>query len=75
MDTVGTGGAKLYPFKDQKDGKKENNYNYYAKKYIGYGILNVDITNNGKTLTGKFYANNNGTIIDQFTIKKPSRTT
>ena len=75
--TVGTGGDSLYPFKDQKDGKKENNYNYhyYAKQYIGYGILNVDITNNGKTLTGKFYANNNGTIIDQFTITKPSRTT
>jgi predicted MPP superfamily phosphohydrolase len=67
--TVGTGGAELYPFKDQKD----SNY-YYAKQYIGYGILNVDITNNGKTLTGKFYSNN-GTIIDQFTITKPSRTT
>jgi hypothetical protein len=73
--TVGTGGAKLYPFKDQKDIKKENNPYYYVKQYIGYGILNVDITNNGKTLTGKFYANNNGTIIDQFTITKPFRTT
>jgi Calcineurin-like phosphoesterase len=74
--TVGTGGKNLYPFKDQKDGKKENNnHYYYAKQYLGYGILNVDITNNGKTLTGKFYANNNGTIIDQFTITKPSRTT
>jgi hypothetical protein len=73
--TVGTGGAELYPFKDQKDSKIENNnHYYYAKQYIGYGILNVDITNNGKTLTGKFYSNN-GTIIDQFTITKPSRTT
>jgi len=70
--TVGTGGKDLYPFKDQKDGKKENNNNqyYYAKQYIGYGILNVGITNNGKTLTGKFYSNNNETIIDQFTIRK-----
>ncbi|HYX57004.1 MAG TPA: hypothetical protein VE818_12675, partial [Nitrososphaeraceae archaeon] len=66
--TVGTGGAKLAPFKDQKDGKRQNNY--FVKQYVGFGILNVDITNNGKTLIGKFYANNNGTIIDQFTIKK-----
>jgi predicted phosphodiesterase len=66
--TVGTGGEDLYPFKDQKDGKRQNNY--FVKHYIGFGILNVDITNNGKTLTGKFYADNNGTIIDQFTIKK-----
>jgi len=29
----------------------------------------VDVTNNGRTLTGKYYANNN-TIIDQFTITK-----
>ena len=70
--TVGTGGAKLYPFKDQKDGKRQNNY--FVKQYVGFGILNVDITNNGKTLIGKFYANNNGTIIDQFTITKPFRT-
>ncbi len=27
--------------------------------------INVDITNNGRTLTGKFYPNNNGTIIDR----------
>ena len=66
--TIGTGGAKLAPFKDQKDGKRQNNY--FVKQYVGFGILNVDITNNGKTLIGKFYANNNGTIIDQFTIKK-----
>jgi hypothetical protein len=36
------------------------------------------MTNNGRTLTGKFYAsnnNNNGMIIDQFIITKPSRTT
>ena len=66
--TVGTGGEHLYPFKDQKDSKKGNNY--YVKDYIGFGILNVDIANNGKTLTGKFYSNNNGTIIDQFSIIK-----
>jgi predicted phosphodiesterase len=66
--TVGTGGRDLYSFKDQKNTEKDNYY--YAKQYIGFGILNIDITNNGKTLTGKFYSNNNGTIIDQFTIKK-----
>jgi len=65
---VGTGGEDIYPFEDQKDTEKENNY--YAKDYEGFGILDVDITNNGKTLTGKFYPNNNGTIIDQFTIIK-----
>jgi hypothetical protein len=44
---------------------------------IGFGTLDVDMTNNGRTLTGKFYAinNNNGMIIDQFIITKPSRTT
>ena len=59
----------IYPFKNQKDSKKGNNY--YVKSYIGFGILDVDMTDNGKTLTGKFYAdNNNGRIIDQFTIIK-----
>ena len=67
--TVGTGGEDLYPYKDQKDSKKGNNY--YVKDYIGFGILDVDMTDNGKTLTGKFYPdNNNGRIIDQFTITK-----
>jgi hypothetical protein len=60
--TVGTGGRHL----DILNGK----INYNIKQYEGFGILNVDITNNGRTLTGKFYANNNGTIIDQFTIVK-----
>jgi hypothetical protein len=64
--TVGTGGDSLYPFTDQKDSEKY----YYVNQYIGFGILNVDITNNGRALTGKFYANNDGKIIDQFTIVK-----
>jgi hypothetical protein len=60
--TVGTGGKDLYSF----DGKKD----YFVKQYEGFGILDVDITNNdGKMLTCKFYANNNK-IIDQFTITK-----
>ena len=48
---------------------------YVIKQYQGFGILNVDITNNGRTLTGNYYANNNMTIIDQFTITKPIPTT
>jgi predicted phosphodiesterase len=60
--TVGTGGRDLYPFTGKED--------YFVKQYIGFGILNVDITNNGRTLTGKFYANSDEKIIDQFTIYK-----
>jgi predicted MPP superfamily phosphohydrolase len=63
--TVGTGGIDLYPFKDPKGSEKY----YYIKQYLGFGILSVDTTNNGRTLTGKFYAND-GNIIDQFTIVK-----
>jgi hypothetical protein len=64
--TVGTGGVSLFPFTDKRKTEQE----YYVTRYLGYGILNVDMSNNGRTLTGKFYANNNGTIIDQFTIIK-----
>jgi predicted phosphodiesterase len=61
--TVGTGGASLYSFTGKED--------YFVEQYKGFGILNVDITNSGKTLTGRFYANNNNEkIIDQFTIYK-----
>jgi hypothetical protein len=58
--TVGTRGDSPYAFKDQKDSEKD----YYVKQYIGFGILNIDITNNGRTPTDKFYANNNGKIIN-----------
>jgi len=64
--TVGTGGVSLFPFTDKRKAEQE----YYVTRYLGYGILNVDISNNGRTLTGKFYANNNEKIIDQFTIIK-----
>jgi predicted phosphodiesterase len=61
---VGTGGASLYSFTGKED--------YFVEQYKGFGILDVDITNNGKTLTGKFYTNNNNNekIVDQFTIYK-----
>ena len=47
-----------------------------VNQYIGYGILNVKIVNNGTTLEAKFYDNDGESIKDQFTItksqKKPS---
>jgi hypothetical protein len=60
--TAGTAGRYLFPFTGKED--------YIVKQYLGFGILNVDIINDGKTLTGKFYANKNEKIIDQFTIIK-----
>ena len=65
--TVGTGGASVYPFIGQAP--------YIANQYAGFGFLNVDVTNNGTTFSGKFYANDgvgSGTTVvkDQFTITK-----
>jgi hypothetical protein len=61
--TVGTGGASLYPFTGQAP--------YVANQYAIFGFLNVDVINDGTTLKGKFYSNNETTTIkDQFTITK-----
>jgi len=65
--TVGTGGASIYPFTGQAP--------YIVTQYAGFGFLNVEVTNNnGTTLSGTFYANDNSdgrtTIKDQFTITK-----
>ena len=63
--TAGTGGASVYPLTGQAD--------YVATQYVGFGFLNVDVINDDEitTLSGKFYANDGGTIIkDQFTITK-----
>jgi hypothetical protein len=61
--TVGTGGASLYPFTGQAP--------YVANQYAIFGFLNVDVINDGTTLRGKFYSNNETTTIkDQFTITK-----
>jgi predicted MPP superfamily phosphohydrolase len=60
--TVGTGGRKIHNFTSIAD--------YSVKQYLGFGILDVDITNNGRNLTGKFYADKNGIMIDQFSITK-----
>jgi Calcineurin-like phosphoesterase len=67
--TAGTGGAELYPLTGQAP--------YVANQYVGFGFLNIDVTNNnnnnGTTIIGKFYANNDDgktTIKDHFTITK-----
>src|SRR5919108_188644 len=60
--TVGTGGAPLFNL----TGKAP----YIAVQHIGYGILDVDVINNGKTLSAKFYEDGTGIIKDQFTITK-----
>jgi hypothetical protein len=61
FSTIGTGGAEAYPLTGQAP--------YIANQYIGFGFLNIDVMNNGETLSGKFYAND-GTIKDHFTITK-----
>jgi hypothetical protein len=60
--TVGTGGATLYNL----TGKAP----YIATQHVGYGILNVDVINNGKTLNVKFDEDVDGIVKDQFTITK-----
>jgi len=42
---------------------------YVVTQFLAHGFLDVAITNNGKTLSGEFYAND-GSIIDEFTINK-----
>ena len=59
--TIGTAGAELYPLTGQAP--------YVATQYVGFGFLNVDVINDGTTLSGKFIAND-GTIKDQFTVTK-----
>lgn len=59
---VGTGGQNIHEF----EGKKS----FIAKqqdKFFGY--LNLDITENGKKMTGTFFGNNNK-ILDTFFISK-----
>jgi hypothetical protein len=62
FSTIGTGGAEAYPLTGQAP--------YISNQYIGFGFLNIDVMNNGETLSGKFYAND-GSIKDHFTITKP----
>ena len=59
--TVGTGGGDLNMFQGKAP--------YIARQYRGFGFLNIDVTNNGTTLSCSFYAND-GTLPDQFNIDK-----
>jgi hypothetical protein len=64
--TVGTGGASIH---DLESGKA----NFVQKQYLGYGILDVNIENNQTmTVLNGTYHNNDGQVIDQFNILKPS---
>jgi hypothetical protein len=58
---VGTAGARLFPLYGHAP--------YIATQYIGHGLLDVTMTNNGKTLNAKFYVND-GSVKDRFTINK-----
>jgi len=59
---VGTAGAHLFPL----FGKAP----YIATQYNGgHGFIDVTITDNGRTLNAKFYAND-GSVKDQFTVNK-----
>ena len=60
--TVGTGGAPTYNFKGKAS--------YIVSQYAGYGILDIDITNGGTKLVATFYANEDGSVKDTFTITK-----
>jgi len=44
---------------------------YTAVQFNGFGFMNIDVLHNGTMLEGNFY-DNNGTIMDHFTIDKPS---
>ncbi len=67
--TVGTGGQSIHEFRGM-------NY-YIQKQYEGYGFLDIEIKNGegggGKRLVGTFYANDDGSIQDQFTVIKRGR--
>jgi Calcineurin-like phosphoesterase len=59
---VGTGGAAFSPLEGQSP------YVIYHHDDT-YGFLNMDVTNNGQTITGKFFATD-GTTKDQFSLHK-----
>jgi Calcineurin-like phosphoesterase len=60
---AGTAGAHFFPLYGKAP--------YIITQFLAHGFLDIAITNNGKTLSGKFY-DNDGSIKDQFTIEKSS---
>ena len=58
---AGTGGEDLYNLKSKAD--------FIATQYKGFGFLNVDISSDGTKLIGTFYANEDGSVKDTFTIQ------
>jgi predicted MPP superfamily phosphohydrolase len=74
---AGTAGARLYdvignPCTDNNQNHNDDDYDYMICGYKGLGFLNVDLTNDGESLNATFFANDNNTVIDQFTIAKHS---
>lgn len=60
--TVGTGGAELHSLSEKAT--------FTVNQYMGHGFLEIFLTNNGRTLTGLFYLNKDGSIGDTFNITK-----
>ena len=58
---AGTAGAHFFPLYGKAP--------YVVNQFLVHGFVDVSITNNGKTLSGKFYAND-GSVKDQFMINK-----
>jgi hypothetical protein len=60
--TVGTGGQDNSEYSEEKP--------YSIIQWVGHGFLNIDVVNNGLTMKGELYSNDDGTIKDSFTINK-----
>ena len=58
---VGTGGHPLYDLSGRLP--------YMAAQYRGFGLLSIDLLDNGTKLYGKFY-DKQGVVIDKFTLRK-----
>jgi hypothetical protein len=59
---AGTAGEDLSDLKGKAD--------FIATQYKGFGFFNVDISSDGPKLIGTFYANEDGSVKDRFTITK-----
>ena len=58
---AGTAGAHFFPLYGEAP--------YVVTQFLAHGFVDVTITNNGKTLSGKFYADD-GSVKDEFMINK-----